>query len=70
MHTHSVGIELNNFGYIKNGKTYAGQTASSNQIVELDKEFKGYKFWHRYSNLQIKSLEKLLIFIGERDSRY
>ena len=68
MHTHSVGIELNNFGYIKNGKTYAGQTASPNQIVELDKEFKGYKFWHRYSNLQIKSLENLLKFIGERDS--
>ena len=21
-HTHSVGIEVNNFGYLKNGKTY------------------------------------------------
>ena len=24
MHTHSVAIEVNNFGYIKDGKTYAG----------------------------------------------
>ena len=68
MHTNSVGIELNNFGYLKNGKTYADVTANSGQIVKLKEPFKGYSEWHKYSIRQIKSLETLLKFIGERDS--
>jgi hypothetical protein len=68
MHVHSVGIEVNNFGYLKNGKTYAGTTAHESQIVELDEPFRGYKFWHKYSDIQIEALRKLLLHIAERDS--
>lgn len=68
MHTHSVGIEVNNFGYIKDGKTYAGTTAHESQIVTLDKPFRGYKTWHRYSDAQIEALHKWILWIGERDS--
>ena len=67
MHTHSVGIEVNNFGYIKDGKTYAGTTAHESQIVTLDKPFRGYKTWHRYSDAQIEALHKWILWIGERD---
>ena len=67
MHTHSVGIEVNNFGYIKDGKTYAGTTAHESQIVTLDKPFRGYKTWHRYSDAQIEALHKWVLWIGERD---
>ena len=49
MHTNSVGIEVCNFGYLKNGKTYAGHTVHDEQIVELAKPFKGYKFWHGWN---------------------
>ena len=68
MHTNSVGIELNNFGYIKDNKTYAGQYVHERQRVTLKDEFRGYKVWHKYSNYQIQSLERLLKFIAERDS--
>ena len=68
MHTHSVGIEVNNFGYLKDGKTYAGTTAHESQIVELDKEFRGYKHWHRYSDAQIEALHKWILFIAEREN--
>ena len=68
MHTNSVGIELNNFGYIEDGRTYVGGIALPNQIVELDEEFRGHKFWHRYSDKQLNSLEKLLKFISKRDN--
>ena len=68
MHTHSVGIEVNNFGYLKDGKTYAGTTAHESQIVELDKEFRGYKYWHRYSDAQIEALHKWILWVAERDS--
>ena len=68
MHTHSVAIEVNNFGYIVDGKTYAGTTAHESQIVELSKPFRGHKTWHRYSDAQIKALHKWILWIAERDS--
>jgi hypothetical protein len=67
MHKHSVGIEVNNFGYLKNGKAYQGSTAHESQIVELAEPFRGYKFWHRYSDAQIEALDKWIRWIGERD---
>jgi len=67
MHKNSVGIEVCNFGYIKDGKTYAGSIANQSEIVTLAKPFKGFKTWHRYSNAQISSLCKWIKFIGERD---
>jgi len=67
MHKHSVGIEVNNFGYLKNGKAYQGSTAHESQIVELAEPFRGYKEWHRYSDAQIEALDKWIRWIGERD---
>lgn len=68
MHTHSVGIEVCNFGYVVNGKTYAGTRVDDSQIVTLDKPFRGHKTWHRYSDDQIEELRKWILWIGERDS--
>ena len=68
MHVNSVGIETNNFGYIVDGKTYAGQVVDESQIVELDQPFRGYKTWHKYSEFQIESLRKLIIYIANRDN--
>ena len=68
MHQHSVGIEVNNFGWIKDGKTYAGTKADESQIVKLDKPFRGYQFWHKYSDKQIETIKLWLLWIAERDS--
>ena len=68
MHTHSVGIEVCNFGYVNNGKTYAGTTVHESQLVELEKPFRGYKQWHKYSDKQIENLRLWLLFIAERDT--
>ena len=67
MHKNSVAIEVCNFGYIKDGKTYAGTRVEESQIVTLSKPFKGYKTWHRYSDKQIEILHKWILWIGERD---
>ena len=67
MHVNSVAIEVCNFGWIKDGKTYAGTSVAESQIVTLDKEFRGYKTWHRYSDEQIEALRKLILWVGERD---
>jgi hypothetical protein len=68
MHANSIGIEVCNFGYLKDGRTYAGSTVHEDQIVELDQAFKGYKTWHKYSDAQIESLRKLILFIADRDN--
>tara|TARA_B110001450_G_scaffold37915_1_gene33709 strand:- start:192 stop:638 length:447 start_codon:yes stop_codon:yes gene_type:complete len=67
MHTHSVGIEVCNFGYIKNGKTYAGTSVHESQLVKLDKPFRGFDVWHRYSDEQIEALRLWILYIADRD---
>ena len=68
MHEHSVGIEVCNFGYIKDGKTWAGTTPDPSQLVELDAPFRTYTTWHRYSDQQLASLKKLILHVAERDN--
>jgi hypothetical protein len=68
MHTHSVGIEVCNFGYVVNGKTYAGTFVHESQIVTLPEAFRGHKDWHRYSDKQIEVLRKWILYIAERDN--
>lgn len=67
MHSHSVGIEACNFGPIKDGLTYTGQKANPLQIVELKQPFRGSKFYHRYSDKQLKTLRSLILYIADRD---
>ena len=68
MHTHSVAIEVNNFGWLKDGKTYVGTPAAESQIVTLAEPFRGFKQWHRYSDKQIEVLHKWILYIADRDS--
>ena len=68
MHTHSIGIEVCNFGQLTDGKTYAGTNVVEEQIVKLSKPFRGYSEWHKYSDEQIKSAEKLIKYLAERDN--
>lgn len=67
MHKNSVGIEVCNFGWVKDGKTYAGASVDESQIVTLDKPFRGHTTWHRYSDKQIEVLKKWILWIAERD---
>jgi hypothetical protein len=68
MHTHSVGIEVCNFGWAKNGKTYAGTSIAPGQIATLPEAFRGHREWHAYSDKQIETLKKFILWIAERDS--
>jgi len=68
MHEHSVGIEVCNFGYIVNGKTYSGATVAESQKVKLSKAFRGHIEWHRYSDTQLNVLKQWILFIAKRDN--
>lgn len=68
MHTHSVGIEVCNFSYAKDGKTYVGTDIEDEQIVTLDEPFRGHKYWHQYSDKQLETLKLFILWIAERDN--
>jgi hypothetical protein len=48
--------------------TYVGTEADPNQIIELKSQFRGFKFWHRYSDRQITVLKDWILYIANRDS--
>lgn len=68
MNTHSVGIEICNFGYVKNGKTYTGASVDPSQTVSLSSPFKDHLMWHKYSDEQLRVVRELLLYIANRDN--
>lgn len=65
----SIGIEICNWGYLteKGGKfyNYVNKEVPLNEVTILDKPYKGYQAWHKYSDAQIESTRKLLLYLGE-----
>lgn len=65
----SIGIEICNWGQLtfNNGKfyTYVNTTVPSSEVVELEKPHRGYKYYHKYTDAQIVSVEKLLRYWGQ-----
>ena len=82
LHSNSIGVELNCFGpltkggYKKDGKwiqknkenfySYTGTRVIPEQVCELRKEFRDYKYWHDYSDEQIITLKNLLIELQDK----
>lgn len=70
MHTHSVGIELCNFGWVtKRGNdyfTYTNTKINPKHVVTLKEPFRGYTHWLRYSDEQLNSLRHLLNLISNK----
>lgn len=68
LHRCSIGIEICNFGQIVKGETWAGQPIVSTQVVDIKKSFRGFRYWHKYSDEQLKVLKELIYFIANRDN--
>lgn len=67
----SIGIELCNYGYLTKSKsgqflTYVNSVVPIDQVIELSKPFRGYKYYHKYTDRQIDSLRSLLIHLGNK----
>jgi len=65
----SVGIEINNFGYaIKKGDkfyNYVDVEIPKDMVCDLGYEFRGYRYWHAYTEEQIESLRLLILHIKD-----
>lgn len=67
----SIGIEICNYGFLNRSKTgqfmtYVNTPVPEDQVVELYRPFRGYKFYHKYTDKQLYSLRELLIYLGTR----
>jgi len=66
---YSIGIEICNWGNLtlKNGKfyNYVKGEVPADEVCELDTPFKGYKYYHNYTDAQIESTKQLLLYWGE-----
>jgi N-acetyl-anhydromuramyl-L-alanine amidase AmpD len=67
---YSIGIEICAWGQLteKGGKfyNYVNREVPKDQVCELDEAYKGHKYYHRYSDAQIRSVENLLKYWAER----
>jgi len=70
LNAQAIGIELCNWGYLtlRNGKFYS----YTNSVIPADEvedfgmmEYRGYRYYHRYTDAQIETLRELLLYLGE-----
>jgi hypothetical protein len=67
----SIGIEICNWGWLtKNSKgnfiNYVGGIMKPEEVVDLGTPYRGYRYWHNYTDAQIASVKDLLLFLGDR----
>lgn len=63
----AIGIEICNWGPLTkkaDGKfyNYVNREVALDQVCELEKPYKGYKFYHAYTDAQIESVKQLLVY--------
>jgi len=67
----SIGIEVCNYGGLtktREGKflTYVNTEIAPQNVITLDKPWRGYQYYQEYSDKQIESLRKLLIYLADK----
>jgi len=66
----SIGIEVCNYGplVLKNGVylNYVHKPVPASDVVDLGYTWRGYRFWHKYTDTQLESLKELILDISER----
>ena len=61
----SIGIEICNWGQLttKGGKfyNYVNREVPSDEVIDLGTPFKGFRYFHNYTDAQIESVKELLL---------
>lgn len=76
LHPESIGIEICNWGWLTKGGykvkgkwvakkessfyNYVGGEVPVDQVADLGYEFRGFQFWHKYTDKQLEALKALL----------
>lgn len=66
----SIGLEICSWGQLtyKEGKfyTWAKKVIPSEDVIELSTPFRGFKYFHNYTDAQIQSVKELLVYWKQR----
>jgi len=66
----SIGVEICNWGYLtyKAGKfyNYVNKVVPNEEVIELSTPFRGFKYFHNYTDAQIESVKGLLTYWNTR----
>lgn len=70
IHLKSIGIELCNMGFVSEigkgqYKTYIGKSILKEEVVDLGTMWRGQRFFHRYTESQLKSVDFLVRKIAQ-----
>lgn len=65
----AIGIEICNWGPLRKVGNkflnYVNREVPASQVCELDKPYKGHRYYHAYTDAQIESVRQLLVYWGE-----
>lgn len=68
LNSRSIAIEICNYGHLTIGKdgrfyNYVNKPINEKEVIKLDKPFRGYEYFERYTDAQIENLRKLMIYL-------
>jgi peptidoglycan hydrolase-like protein with peptidoglycan-binding domain len=71
LNSKSISIEICNYGQLTQGKdgrfyNYVNKPINDSDVVELSNSFRGYKYWERYTDLQLNSTRNLILYLKDR----
>lgn len=68
LNAQAIAVELCNWGYLtlQNGKfyTYVNSVVTDDEVIDLGFEYRGHRYWHRYTDAQIVMLEELIEYLA------
>ena len=69
LNSKSISIELCNYGSLNIGKdgrfyNYVNKPVMESEVVEIN--FRGYKYWEKYTDTQLESLRRLILYSKNR----
>lgn len=71
LNSKSIGIEICNYGPLTLGRdgmfyNYVNRPINDSDVVELDKPFRGFKHYEKYTDAQLESTRKLILYLQNR----
>jgi len=70
LNAQAIGIEICNWGYLtyKDGQfyTYVNSIIPADEVITLDKPYKGYEHWHKYTDAQLQVCKELVVYMANK----
>lgn len=71
LNSKSIAIEICNYGPLTLGSdgkfyNYVNKPIMKSEVVELNNEFRQYKYWEKYTDVQLESTRKLILYLSSK----